>query len=101
MSIKKQVDINKYLVPVSEHILKMFDSTEQEFTDRTIQEGFKFSERNKLQKRVKSPDFWEGYKTNLTKYSVEFKEGFMLQNPKASKDENLKEFFSQLEKYSL
>jgi Holliday junction resolvase-like predicted endonuclease len=78
----------------------MFDSTEEEFTARTVQEGFKLAERNKLQKLVKTAEFWQGYKVNLTKLSVDFKAEFMKQNPKATKEENFKEFFQRLEKFS-
>lgn len=94
-------DIETAITPTSGHILKMFDTTQKEFTDRTVQEGFKLSERNKIQKLVKTPKFWEDYKLNLTKFSVEFKDSIMPQNPKATKEENLKLFFNQLEKYSL
>jgi hypothetical protein len=100
MLINKQIDINKYLAPTSPHILEMFDSTEEEFTARTVQEGFKLAERNKLQKLVKTAEFWQGYKVNLTKLSVDFKAEFMKQNPKATKEENFKEFFQRLEKFS-
>jgi hypothetical protein len=94
-------DIRGILSPISNHILKMFDTTQEEFTDRTVQEGFKLLERNKLQKNVKNSKFWEGYKTNLTKFSIEFRDDFMTKNPKVTKEENLKQFFKQLEKYSL
>jgi hypothetical protein len=97
----KLEDIITAITPVSGHILKMFDATQEEFTDRTVQEGFKFLERNKLQKKVKDPKFWEDYKTNLTKFSVEFRDDVITKNPKATKEENLKIFFNQLEKYSL
>jgi hypothetical protein len=97
----KLEDIKKALSPASSHILKMFDTTQEEFTDRTVQEGFKQLERNKLQKNVKNLKFWEGYKTNLTKFSIEYRDDFMTKNPKATKEENLKLFFNQLEKYSL
>jgi hypothetical protein len=96
----KLQDIKTAITPVSGHILKMFDATQEEFTDRTVQEGFKYSERNKVQKLVKTAEFWEGYKLNLTKLSVDFKEGFLVDNPKATKEEKTKAFFSQLDKYS-
>jgi hypothetical protein len=97
----KITDIQNLMNPTNPHILKMFDSTQEEFRDRKIQEGFKLSERNKLQKLVKTPKFWTGYNLNLTKYSVEFEETILPKNPKATKEENLKLFFNLLEKYSL
>lgn len=98
----KLQDIKDAIHPSSSgHILKMFDTTPEEFTDRTVQEGFKFLERNKAQKRAKDPKFWDAYTTNLVKFSVEYRDDIMPQNPKATKEENLKQFFSQLEKYSL
>lgn len=96
----KIADVKAILSPTSSHILKMFEATQEEFTDLTIQEGFKYSERNKVQKLVKTTGFWEGYKLNLTKLSVDFKEGFLVDNPKATKEEKTKEFFKQLDKYS-
>lgn len=101
MNIEKAEDISKLLAPTATHILKMFDSTEKEFIDLTIQEGFKFTEKNKVQKLAKTSEFWEGYKLNLTKFSVEFKDGIMKENPKQTKEQNLKLFFSGLAKYSL
>jgi hypothetical protein len=97
----KITDIQNLMNPTNSHILKMFDSTQEEFRDRKIQEGFKFSERNKIQKLVKTQKFWTDYNMNLTKYSVEFKDDVMPKNPKATKEENLKLFFNLLEKYSL
>lgn len=100
MEVKGIKEVESLLTPMNQEILKMFDSLEKEFIDRTIQEGFKLAERNKLQKLVKTPEYWEGYKVNLTKLSVDFKADFMKQNQKATKEENLKEFFHRLEKFS-
>lgn len=96
----KLQDIKNTLTPISNHILKIFDSTQDEFIDRTIQEGFKLSERNKIQNLVKTTAYWEGYRLNLTKLSIEFQEGFIIDNPKANKEEKTKEFFKRLDKYS-
>jgi hypothetical protein len=93
--------IKKALIPVSGHILTMFDTTEAEFTDRAVQEGFKFLEKNKAQNKGKDLKFWEGYRLNITKFSIDFRDGIMPQNPKATKEENISLFFNQLRKYSL